>query len=231
MGSKNYTPRQRATCPKTSRPTTTDRSPVSPTRMRPGDEPLTERLQGEVWWLHRACPRRLAYALRPLITIGWTWQGLAAELHLGSSRLPEGPGRLRAARAGPTRQRLGADLDRDPAEVPVRRPAPARGHAAQPGRAVPDWQRYAQQLRPYCADGSPLSGSPSLASGTRQWNTGRGCVEERRSSPACLPVRSWDEDISGALASVAVPARLRVRGTASSPPRPALAGVWLEALA
>ncbi|CAM5676810.1 putative protein OS=Streptomyces antimycoticus OX=68175 GN=SANT12839_101450 PE=4 SV=1 [Streptomyces antimycoticus] len=150
VGSKNYTPRQRgATCPKTSRPTTTDRSPVSPTECALGIT-LTQRLQGEVWWLHRACPRRLAYALRPLITIGWTWQGLAAEAaHLASSRRPEGPGRLRAARARPP-----PTAGQPPGVAPPEVPADDRTrHAAmlrnREQRNAPIWQRYAQQwLRP-----------------------------------------------------------------------------------
>ncbi|MFJ4931607.1 hypothetical protein [Streptomyces sp. NPDC088736] len=41
---------------------------------------LTEQVQREVWWLYTACSRRIAYALRPLITAGWSAVQLAAEL-------------------------------------------------------------------------------------------------------------------------------------------------------
>ncbi|MEU8952568.1 hypothetical protein [Streptomyces sp. NPDC048489] len=41
---------------------------------------LTENVQREVWWLYTACSRRIAYALRPLISAGWTDVQLAAEL-------------------------------------------------------------------------------------------------------------------------------------------------------
>ncbi|MGC4987279.1 hypothetical protein ACLQ18_43035 [Streptomyces sp. DT193] len=41
---------------------------------------LTEQVQREVWWIYKACSRRIAYALRPLIAAGWSAPQLAAEL-------------------------------------------------------------------------------------------------------------------------------------------------------
>ncbi|GAA0573779.1 hypothetical protein GCM10010390_91180 [Streptomyces mordarskii] len=196
VGSKNYTPRQRATCPKTSRPTTTDRSPVSPTECARGIT-LTERLQGEVWWLHRACPRRLAYALRPLITIGWTWQGLAAELLTwavpGYLRDPAAYVRHELAR----RQRLGNLTGVAPPEVPA---DDGTRHAAmlrnREERNAPIWQRYAQQLRPVlrrrlAAVRQSLPRQRNTAVEYRSW-----LREDEEDFARSLPMQSWDEDIS-----------------------------------
>ncbi|WP_413754805.1 hypothetical protein [Streptomyces sp. MMBL 11-3] len=114
---------------------------------------LTQRLQREVWWLREACPRRTAYALRPLIRLGWTWQDLAEELACWGV-----PPYLRDPAAylhhEITRRRQHGDLP------PADRPSARAPRADEDGlrhqsmlrerhrRHDPAWQRYAHQLRP-----------------------------------------------------------------------------------
>ncbi|MCW8101724.1 hypothetical protein [Streptomyces tauricus] len=114
---------------------------------------LTERLQCEVWWLQEACSRRTAYALRPLIRLGWTWPDLAEELttwgvppHLQDPAAylhHEVARRRRHGELPPTGQ-LPADappVDDDG----IRHQAMLRERFR---RHDPAWQRYTQQLRP-----------------------------------------------------------------------------------
>ncbi|MFE9007397.1 hypothetical protein ACFYOY_35655 [Streptomyces sp. NPDC007875] len=197
VGGKKNTSRQRATCPKTSHPTTTSRIPVSPTECARGIA-LTERLQGEVWWLRRGCPRRLAYALRPLIAAGWTWQGLAAELLTwgvpGYLRDPAAYVRHELAR----RQRLGKLAGAATPDVPVdddgtRHAAMLRGREE---RNAPIWQRYAQQLRPtlrqqLAAVRQRIPHERSTPVEYRPWMR-----ESEEDFARFLPMQSWNEDIS-----------------------------------
>lgn len=84
-GGVNYTSRRRedATTPSPARPrrheTGSTRRGVSPGDCAAGVR-VAEHLQQLVWWTTRACPRRLAFALRPLIKSGWNAEGLAHEL-------------------------------------------------------------------------------------------------------------------------------------------------------
>ncbi|MFI1177557.1 hypothetical protein [Streptomyces melanogenes] len=151
-GGSNYTPRQRAERRTTSPSTSTDPHRVTPAACAHGVA-TAQRVRQEVWWLHRACPRRLGYALRPLIFAGWTWQSLAAELLTwgvpGYLRDPAAYVRHELGR----RQRTG-DLhvphQTDP--VAVDDDGGTRRHAEMLRSRLelsgPAWQRYATELRP-----------------------------------------------------------------------------------
>lgn len=76
-GGNNYTPRKRATC-KTITPRTDDRPRLSPADCA-RNITVAEQLRHEIWWM-RGCGRRLAHALRPLFSAGWTRESLTAEL-------------------------------------------------------------------------------------------------------------------------------------------------------
>ncbi|MER6443395.1 hypothetical protein ABT275_45080 [Streptomyces sp. NPDC001185] len=112
---------------------------------------LTEQVQREVWWLSTACSRRVAYALRPLITAGWTALQLAAELATWGV-----PGHLKDPAAyihheAGRRQRLG-ELPPTPA-APANAPRPDDGGRYEAmlrdrGRNTPAWRRYGQLVRP-----------------------------------------------------------------------------------
>ncbi|MFE9687624.1 hypothetical protein [Streptomyces sp. NPDC006285] len=114
---------------------------------------LTERLQREVWWLRGACSRRTAYALRPLIRLGWSWQDLAEELSYWGV-----PARLRDPAAylhhEITRRRHRAELppaDQPSIHTPQADDDGLRHQAMLRKRHLchdPSWQRYAHQLRP-----------------------------------------------------------------------------------
>jgi hypothetical protein len=84
-GGINYTSRRRedATTPAPA-PSAQQHSGPARARVSPGDcaagVRVAQHLQRLVWWTARACPRRLAFALRPLITSGWNAEGLAHEL-------------------------------------------------------------------------------------------------------------------------------------------------------
>ncbi|MFE4019268.1 hypothetical protein ACFXPZ_17925 [Streptomyces sp. NPDC059101] len=72
----------------TARTRTPRKTPTSPRPTHPHITParcahniaVAEQIQREIWWLHRTCPRKLAYALRPLLHAGWTAHSLTAEL-------------------------------------------------------------------------------------------------------------------------------------------------------
>ncbi|MGW2415988.1 hypothetical protein ACWCV5_28010 [Streptomyces tubercidicus] len=116
----------------------------------------TQQLQTEVWWLHRTCSRKLAYALRPLLDAGWTTQSLAAELQTWGV-----PGHLRNPIAYvhhelARRQHTG---DLPPTHAPAPQPAntPAADETAErytallrslDGTNTPAWQHYEAELRP-----------------------------------------------------------------------------------
>lgn len=149
VGGNTDTPRTRAT---TTRRTAVNGPRVSAAECARGVS-IAERLQREVWWLHRGCARRLACALRPLTAAGWTWQSLAAELLTwgvpGFLRDPAAYVRHELAR----RQRLGhlphltasvvAD-DRVDEHGTRRTDMLRRREEAH----HPAWQRYSEQLRP-----------------------------------------------------------------------------------
>ncbi|MFE4540240.1 hypothetical protein ACFRKB_35105 [Streptomyces scopuliridis] len=153
-GGINYTPRKRATCRKNSPPTTSNQPRVTPAQCAAGIT-VADQLRYEVWWLHRACPRRLAYALRPLISTGWTWQSLAAELLTwgvpGFLRDPAAFVQHELAR----RQRTGmlilphppaADGADNQVDEDHRRHAEMLRQRHE--RSDPAWQRYAALLQP-----------------------------------------------------------------------------------
>ncbi|MGW0647282.1 hypothetical protein ACWD4T_00505 [Streptomyces umbrinus] len=79
VGGNKNTQRKRTTCPKSPSRTPAGHKAIAPAECAQNIK-IAERLQREVWWLRRGCPRRLAYALRPLISAGWAWQSLAPEL-------------------------------------------------------------------------------------------------------------------------------------------------------
>ncbi|MFI0742357.1 hypothetical protein ACH4PU_30425 [Streptomyces sp. NPDC021100] len=151
-GGKKNTPRQRAACPKTSPRTSTNGPRISPAECARAIT-IAQQLQREVWWLHRSCARRLAYALRPLITASWTTHGLAAELLTwgvpGFLRDPAAYVRHELAR----RQRQG-DLEPNSNQHLIDDQVDDTGarHATmlreREERQTPIWQRYAQSLRP-----------------------------------------------------------------------------------
>ncbi|MFE7077342.1 hypothetical protein ACFU96_45405 [Streptomyces sp. NPDC057620] len=113
---------------------------------------ITERLQREVWWLHGTCSRRAAYALRPLIRLGWTWQDLADELACWGV-----PPQLRDPVAylhhEIVRRRRRGDLppagqlaaSAPPVDDGLRHQAMLRERFQ---RHDPAWQRYTRHLRP-----------------------------------------------------------------------------------
>lgn len=92
----NYTARRSA--PRhTPPPTSRDRQRRRPDRPGPSAAEcargirIAEQVRREVWWLSGTCSRRLGYALRPLITAGWSAGQLGSELRMWGV-----PGRLRS---------------------------------------------------------------------------------------------------------------------------------------
>jgi hypothetical protein len=77
VGGSNYTLRKRTKPPRKAKPSARPRT--SPAACAHAIA-VAEQLQRDIWWLHRSCARRVAYALRPLIAAGWTAPQLAAEL-------------------------------------------------------------------------------------------------------------------------------------------------------
>ncbi len=142
-GESNYTRRAR---------TARRREPFTPSQCADAIT-LTQRLQREVWWLRETCSRRAAYALRPLIRLGWTWQDLAEELACWGV-----PPHLRDAAAylhhEITRRRQQGELppaEGPPVHVPQTDDDGLRHQAMLRERYLrhdPSWQRYAHQLRP-----------------------------------------------------------------------------------
>ncbi|MCY0930986.1 hypothetical protein OTB20_33305 [Streptomyces sp. H27-H1] len=78
VGGKNYT-RERGCASKSPKPISQNLSRLTAAQCAQAIS-IAEQLRTEVWWLHRACARRLAHALRPLIVQRWSWQSLSAEL-------------------------------------------------------------------------------------------------------------------------------------------------------
>ncbi|MGI5262338.1 hypothetical protein [Streptomyces angustmyceticus] len=149
-GGINYTSRTRAKrkTPTTHHRTTSQRCARNIT--------ATQQLQTEIWWLHRTCSRKLAYALRPLLDAGWTAQSLAAEIQTWGV-----PGHLRnpIAYVHHERARRQHTGDLPPTHAPA--PQPAHTLAADEtaerytvllrsldGTNTPAWQHYETQLRP-----------------------------------------------------------------------------------
>ncbi|MEU7205393.1 hypothetical protein [Streptomyces sp. NPDC045470] len=148
---KNYTSRTRAT----RKTPTSSRHRTTPQRCA-RNITVTEQLQNEIWWLHRTCSRKLAYALRPLLDAGWTAQSLAAELWTWGV-----PGHLRNPIAYvhhelARRQHTGY---LPPTHTPAPQPAPtppadetAERYTAflrsLNGTHTPAWQHYETNLRP-----------------------------------------------------------------------------------
>ncbi|MDQ0847643.1 hypothetical protein QFZ68_007406 [Streptomyces sp. V1I6] len=200
-GSSNYTPRKRATRRKNPPPTTKNRKRVTPAECADGIA-IAQRIRHEVWWLHQECARRLAYALRPLISTGWTWQSLAAELLTWGV-----PGHLRDPAAF-TRHELARRQHIGNLPLP-HLPAPAiednqvdedgRRHTEMLRRrhehSDPAWQRYAALLRPALRQ--------RLAESTQSQGTGSPLRlrhplrrQRERDSIRSLPIQSYDADIS-----------------------------------
>ncbi|MFF3277186.1 hypothetical protein ACFYWU_40650 [Streptomyces chrestomyceticus] len=147
---KNYTSRTRAT-----RETPTSSHHRTTPQRCARNITVTEQLQNEIWWLHRTCSRKLAYALRPLLDAGWTTQHLAAELRTWGV-----PGHLRNPIAYlhyelNRRQRTG-DLPAAPARPPQPTHTPSADESAERytallrslnGTDTPAWQHYESNLR------------------------------------------------------------------------------------
>ncbi len=117
---------------------------------------VAEQLQNEIWWLHRTCSRKLAYALRPLLDAGWTAQSLAAELRTWGV-----PGHLRNPIAylhyELNRRQHTGDLPLTHTPAPQPAPTPSADESAERyttllrslnGPHTPAWQHYETNLRP-----------------------------------------------------------------------------------
>ncbi|MEW2573289.1 hypothetical protein [Streptomyces sp. NPDC047070] len=159
---------------------------------------LTERMQREVWWLHGTCSRRVAYALRPLIRLGWTWQDLAEELACWGVppqlRDPVAYLHHEIARRGrcgelPPAGQLAADAppvddDGQRHQAMLRE----RFH-----RHDPAWQHYTRQLRP------SLRAQLAAARKDRRWQAAAVPVyrpvlrEDEETFLASLPTQTWSD--------------------------------------
>ncbi|MFI1621854.1 hypothetical protein ACH4VT_33590 [Streptomyces lydicus] len=150
------TPRPRSARPAGGTPPPRRQDRAGTTGVTPGEVEAhiayTRVLRLEVWWLQYACLRRLAYAVRPLIQAGYSWQESAREL--AGWRVPQRPRDVVAYIRAGMRQRAqhGALVLPDHVLRP-RRQAPADGdgqrHAAMPvewreryGRAFARYQQH-----------------------------------------------------------------------------------------
>lgn len=204
VGGEKDTSRQRATCPKTSPRTssnTNNRPRVTPAECARAIT-VAERLQREVWWLHRGCARRLGYVLRPLIANGWTWQSLTGELLTWGV-----PGHLRDPAAYvrhelTRRQQLGSIPGLTPRTMPDDQVDDAGTRYAamlrvRQDRNTPIWQRYAEQLRP--ALRQRLADGRQAAQDNRRRRTENQprLRESEQTFTQSLPTQSlWGEDVS-----------------------------------
>ncbi|MEU5109659.1 hypothetical protein AB0H07_46755 [Streptomyces sp. NPDC021354] len=198
--SGKYTSRKRAT--RTTAPPHTSRIKQPPLTVSPAEcarrIAVAEQLKREVWWLNRGCPRRLAYALRPLISAGWTWQSLAAELltwgvprHL---RDPAAYVRYELVR----RQTHGVLRDLPPPAGNTQVDDDGARHAAmllsRQERQAPIWRRYAQQLRPALhrrlAEIRDTGRQPQLVD-RRPW-----LRESEEAFAQALALKSWEREVS-----------------------------------
>jgi len=150
----------------------------------------------EVWWLRPGCARRLAYALRPLISAGWDWQSLASEMLTWGV-----PARLRDVAAYvryelTRRHQFGQTPHFTAPAVPdVAVDEDDARHRAMLRRREeihrPAWERYADRLRPQLRQ--------QLADGRRERQDQQQQVayrpmwrEPEEVFLASLPDQSWD---------------------------------------
>ncbi|MFJ5680314.1 hypothetical protein, partial [Streptomyces sp. NPDC093097] len=143
---RKHTPRKTPTCPRRATPRTT------PARCA-HNIAVAEQIQREIWWLHRTCSRKLAYALRPLLHANWTSHSLIAELQTWAV-----PGNLRdpAAYVHHELARRQHTHELPPTTPKVTPAAPADENAERyaallrtlNGTTSSAWKHYETQLRP-----------------------------------------------------------------------------------
>ncbi|MFF4283188.1 winged helix-turn-helix domain-containing protein [Streptomyces kronopolitis] len=107
------------------------------------------RVRLEIWWTQGTCLRQLGYALRPLITAGYTWQETARELSRWSVTLR--PANAAALIHAELRRRANTGLLHLPSgTVKPYRQVPADESAERHDRMIEHrWQRYGPAFTRY----------------------------------------------------------------------------------